>query len=420
MIPFHMSYGLDDDDVQWAFDKLLTDVIDEHAPVKTRKRRDGEVPYMNSKLRRVMYKKRMAKNAHNKDKKNDWKWNVYKKYRNEYVSLKWDSINNFFSTRCQDGPQSVPFWRTVGPFMTDKGNSKSTGIMLNEDGEIICNCEKVCDIFNSLFVDIAQDIGRNVDITGMTVQQILDLYKDHQSVQNIKEKFPSGDGKVFSIRTVSEHEVCKELKRLNVRKASGYDLIPAKLLKMAVKPLSVPLTQVINHSIIKRNFPSDMKKAEVSPVFKKENKLDKTKYRPVSVLVVTSKIYERLIASQTADFFENILNPYMSAYRKGYNCEHVLLKAVEGWKRALDKGEYVGAILMDLSKAFDSIPNGLLIAKLHAYGVDDSSCELFMSYLRDRKQRVKIGNIRSEWVTLRKGVPQGSILGPNFVQYFQK
>ena len=87
-------------------------------------------------------------------------------------------------------------------------------------------------------------------------------------------------------------------------------------------------------------------------------------------------------------------------------------------QKAIDNGEYVGVIFMDLSKAFDCLPHGLLIAKLHAYGFSDSSCELVASYLTDRKQRVKISNTRSDWHHLSKGVPQGSILGPLLFNVF--
>ena len=91
---------------------------------------------------------------------------------------------------------------------------------------------------------------------------------------------------------------------------------------------------------------------------------------------------------------------------------------MEDWKEALDKNMFVGAILMDLSKAFDCLPHDLIIAKLQAYGVSDSSCRLMASYLSNRTQRVKIGNVVSSWAEIIKGVPQGSILGPLIFNIF--
>ncbi len=94
------------------------------------------------------------------------------------------------------------------------------------------------------------------------------------------------------------------------------------------------------------------------------------------------------------------------------------MKAVEDWRMALDEGKYVRAILMDLSKAFDVILHGLLIAKLHAYCCDENVLNLMLNYLTDRKQRTKIGTSRGDWKTLNKGLPQGSLLGPPMFNIF--
>ena len=102
----------------------------------------------------------------------------------------------------------------------------------------------------------------------------------------------------------------------------------------------------------------------------------------------------------------------LSGFRKKHGCKYILAKVIEDWKKALDNKLNIGTIAIDLSKAFDCMPHGLLLAKLHAYGISLHTCELIKSYLSDRKQRVKIGVETSPWVTAIKGVPQGSILGP--------
>ena len=108
----------------------------------------------------------------------------------------------------------------------------------------------------------------------------------------------------------------------------------------------------------------------------------------------------------------NFLSDLISAYRKGYSTNHVLLRLNENWKAVLDSNLFAGAVLMDLSKAFDCIPHDLLIAKLHAYGFSFETLTFLNSYLRNRKQCVKINNICSDFLKILSGVPQGSILGP--------
>ena len=121
---------------------------------------------------------------------------------------------------------------------------------------------------------------------------------------------------------------------------------------------------------------------------------------------------------QLCDYYCDIFESLLCAFRKRYSCQSVLIKFIETWREALDNHQIVGAVFMDLSKAFDCMPHGLLIAKLNAYGVSLDSCEIIASYLSNRTQRVKISSARSSWNTLEKGVPQGSILGPLLFNIF--
>ena len=188
------------------------------------------------------------------------------------------------------------------------------------------------------------------------------------------------------------------LKKLNPKKATGYDRIPPRLLRLASEELSRPITAIINSSIKTSHFPEPLKQAEVTPLYKSKDNLQRGNYRPLSILSTISKIYERTYYDQLYSFFHEVFNNMLSAYRPKYGCQHVLIKLIEDWKLALENQENIGAIFMDLSKAFDCIPHKLLLSKLHAYGVSEEACSLIMSYLHRRKQRVKIGNCRSQWV----------------------
>ena len=154
-------------------------------------------------------------------------------------------------------------------------------------------------------------------------------------------------------------------------------------------------------------FPEQAKIANVRPTYKKDKREEIKIYRPVSVLSSFSKIYEKFIQQSVTPSVDKFLSGFISAYR-----------LIEKRKSALDNKNFVGSVLMDLSKASDCIPNDLLIAKLHAYGFSGNSLTFFYSYLKRRKQNVKINKTYSPFKELLSGVPQGSILGPILFNIF--
>ncbi len=123
------------------------------------------------------------------------------------------------------------------------------------------------------------------------------------------------------------------ISHVNPRKATGFDQFPPTLLRtpgFAIAP------SLVNHTIACSQFTADLKCAELSPVFKKDDILDKTKYRPLSILLCLSKIMEGVIANQARIYFSAILDIRISAFRKYYTTQLILLKAVEDWRMALD------------------------------------------------------------------------------------
>ena len=123
-----------------------------------------------------------------------------------------------------------------------------------------------------------------------------------------------------------------------------------------------------------------------------------------------SKIYERFLHENLTNYVNTFLSHFISAYRKSYSTNHVLIHLIENWEKSREKKRFVGAALIDLSKAFDSIPNDLLVVKMYAYGFSINLVNLFYSYLK--RQKVKINNTHSVFQVLLSGAPQGSILDP--------
>ena len=123
-------------------------------------------------------------------------------------------------------------------------------------------------------------------------------------------------------------------------------------------------------------------------------------------------MFERLMQKQINQHIKNKFSLYLYRYRKRFSTQYALLSLIEHWKKTLDEKGFGGAVLMDLSKAFDTLNHELLIAKLSAYGFNNESLKLIRSYLTNRWQRTKINKSFSRWTELLQGVPQGSVLGP--------
>ena len=182
-------------------------------------------------------------------------------------------------------------------------------------------------------------------------------------------------------------------------------------MKIAKEKITEPIRNCINSSISTGIFPDELKIADIVPVFKKEDQNDKTNYRPISLLPLISKIFEKFLYQQIEDFSNKILSPKLCGFRKGHSTQHALLNLLKNWQKCLDKSGVVGTVLMDLSKAYDCLPHDLLLAKLSAYGFDESAITLIANYLSNRYQHVKIGSTFSSYLEILGGAPQGSILG---------
>lgn len=411
--PFHVSTVFDDvDDQLWFHSSLLSNVIDLHAPKKSKTIKPNQLPCMNGELRKAINVKGMLMRKRDKfpSKSNHM---AFARQRNLVTHLKREAMKVYFDEHCNNNSnQNKTFWKAIQPFLSDKCRSQET-ITLQEGDNVIVDTKEVCNVFNEYFVNIASDLSEtDIDMNG-SLSDIVQLYDSHPSIVKIREVHGTFDAtERFRFSNVTSENINKKLVALKVNKACGYDGKPPKLLKLGAPVLCLTLSPIINKCILENVFPSDYKIAQISPVFKKENKLQKEKYRPVSVLPSDSKVPEGMLSDQLTVFFSDKLSSRLSAYRQGYSTQHVLMRAVEDWKNALDDNKYVGIVMMDLSKAFDSLAHGLLLAKLYAYGLSMDALEMIRSYLVGRKQCVKIGNECSDFEIVQRGVPQGSIIGP--------
>ena len=409
-------------DVDNSYDNLINSLVinlDKFAPLKKKKVRGNQSRFMNKELSKAIMKRSHLKSKYLRSPTNLNRTN-FKKQRNLCVTLKRKAIKeDFEKSTINLKKNSKKFYDLIKPYLTNKGALCSNDIVLFENNQLVTQEEKLTEIFNEYYINIVkyssgkepENIADTLEF-GSTVDQIItkiiNIHKNHPSIKLIKKY--TKNASQFAFKPTNETEILKLLKSIDCKKAIGTDSIPPKIIKDSANILVKPFTKIINLCIKENKFPTKAKIAEVLPIFKKDERQQKGNYRPISILNTLSKIIERIMKDQIMNHMDNLLSPYVSAYRKNYGSQHVLIRLLEEWRQGLDEGDLVGGILMDLSKAFDCIPHDLLIAKLHCYGFDKYALSLIYSYLKGRRQCVKINGIKSKFLTLVAGVPQGSIL----------
>ena len=166
------------------------------------------------------------------------------------------------------------------------------------------------------------------------------------------------------------------------------------MFKSSSEICNVVLQKIWNSEILgKLHFPNKSKLTDITPVYKKKDPTSAENYRPISVLLSVSNIFERIIQKQFSNYVDEFLSPYLSGYRKGFNTQYALLSLNEKWKKELDNKGYAGTVLMDWSKAFDTIIHEPLIVKLYTYGFSKDALKLINSYMSGRWQRTKMINL---------------------------
>ena len=398
-----------------VFDDTFNKVLDKHAPIKTKLLRANHKPYVTKAMRKAIMKRSELATKYRRS-PTDENLKAWKKHKNYCSNLyKKERKNYYESLDMNNLTDNKKFWDTIKPIFSNKAKG-SSNITLVEDKKLITSEKDVAETLNKHFIESVRKLVENDSSSAYItenstktdpISKIIDKFRYHPSILSIKKNVKSMK---FSFEHFSEEDIATEIKKFDSKKSSTG--IPIKFLKENSDILSGKLKDILNNCLDQGIFPDRLKLADISPIFKADDSSIKKNYRPVSVLNTISKLFEKLINKQFVSYIENHLSQYLCGYRKGYSTQYALLSLLEKWKQCRDKNGFSAAILMDLSKAFDTINHDLLIAKLHCYGIEDDSLKLLWNYLKNRWQRTKINATYSSWAELLYGVPQGSILGP--------
>ena len=256
----------------------------------------------------------------------------------------------------------------------------------------------VLNYINKFYLNMCPSLNVNYDII-------------RQQIKNHK--------KTLFLHPVDSTEIKNIVQNLKNKKSVGQDQIPTNIIKYVSSEIEEPLTHIINLMLFTGTFPSLLKTALIKPIYKKGDKNNIKNYRPIALLNNISKIFEKVINDRLMTFLERekLLSDFQSGFRQGKSTIRAVYQALYKVIESMNNGKPTVAMYLDLSKAFDSVDHDVLLLKLERYGIRGKANELIKSYLSNREQCViatdQIGNqIFSQREKVKRGVPQGSILGP--------
>jgi exonuclease III len=393
------------DEALSSFVSIFQFVLDKVAPYRDIRPRQRTEPWMTADILAGIRKRDALLSKFKRDKSDRGVYAEFCKLRNEIQRDIKKAKASFIGDKIEASKgDSKKLWSHLNGLGHKNGKS-DVNVVLEEGGDKCFEATKVASSFNTFFTSVASNLLSKLPGSFGLYTPSSSCFQDFYRRKGIF-------GQNFVLSTVSDNFVLDQLMKLDPRKSTGLDNIPSRFLRDGSSHISMPICHIINMSILGETVPSGFKQARVRPLYKKGSKLDPGNYRPISVLCVLSKILERAVHTQLSDYLKskNLLYEFQSGFRGRYSTDTCLIDLMDFIKAEMSKGSYVGMILIDLQKAFDTVDHGILCRKLAAMGI--GSVNWFRSYLSDRAQCVGVNGTQSDFLEVTCGVPQGSILGP--------
>jgi hypothetical protein len=332
----------------------------------------------------------------------------YKTYRNCLNILIKKTKNDYYKDKlikAQGDPKQV--WAVINECTNKQLKPNVIKQIQTAEGmmSVDKNPKEIADTFVNFFSDVGETMAENI-----AKEQNLNR-KHTDCVEKPNSRIHS---KTIFMSPVSASEISKYINELKTFTACGPDLIPTIAVKRAKQHIILPLLHIINLSLETGIYPDIFKTAHIKPIFKKGNKTQANNYRPISLLSIFSKLLEKCIKNRICNFLEenNLLSKNQFGFRSQIGTEEAILKVTTKIYSSIDINDKPLAIFLDLAKAFDTVSHPILLQKLHNIGIRGITLDLISSYLRERKQFVKINDTLSNPRTIKYGVPQGTVLGP--------
>lgn len=322
---------------------------------------------------------------------------VYRRKRNMAVKIIRSERRRYYESQITENKHnSVKLWNIIKEILP-KNDKRSDFMQIELDnGLIIDNKCDMPDALNHYYVDSVSEIISHIDKNGCNFPII-------PKASNVRlQKFKPID--VDSLREII----------FSMPNKGSSDEIDAVFLRNCFVSVAMPLLNIVNTSLETNIVPANLKISVVTPIPKVSNAGKAAELRPINMLSTVEKVLERVVYGQLIQFLEgnNLLSSVQSGFRERHSCETALQCVLDDWKRKKDNKLITGAVFLDLQRAFETVDRSLLVRKLEGFGVVDDALQWMISYLGDRRQKLKFNGILSDTVQSDLGVPQGSVLGP--------
>lgn len=322
----------------------------------------------------------------------------YKNYRNKLNKIINITKNSYYNNEIMENKTNLKkVYKIVSEATNEKEKTKNENLKIfNDNNLLLLEDKEIADYTNNFFVSIGQEMANKIK----------------KPAQKINTK--TSNSSMF-LSPVQEEEILKYIGNLKNNCSAGIDKISTKVIKILHIFLIKPLCHIINRIFITGKVPDHFKTSIVTPVYKNSgSKENISNYRPISVINNFAKVFEKSLNYRLYKFLvtNNILSPNQFGFIEKLSTTDAMYQLVKEVTKNLDNNKKTLAVFIDLAKAFDTVSHDQLLETLERYGARGTVSEVFESYLKDRKQYVKIGNSLSDPREIKTGVPQGTVLGP--------
>ena len=382
------------------YNSTLTKVLNQHAPIKRKSVPNQKwVPWLTEAIRDEIRKCRQREHIWRRDRVNLDKYRDFCTQHRLVLNLLFATEKEYYQDTFHEHSGNIKQVFKLCKSLLGRGKEQSLPPGLNN--------QELADKFNTFFITKITNIRFNLfeHDTGSS-----DTQSENHLIPNALTNF-----QLLSCEDVSKIVLASPAKTCDV------DPVLTELHKKVLLAIIHLLTKLVNESLQTGEFPDDLKKALVTPLLKKPSlEPIPRNYRPISNLPFVGKLMERCVIDQLMEHIHanNLMEPLQSAYRSHRSTETALLKVKTDILKVIDNQEVMCLVLLDLSAVFDTVDHKILLERLENYfGITAIALRWIESYLTNQSQRVVIGDMnttgaKSDSISLKFGVPQGSVLGP--------